>query len=114
MSSAIQEEPKDFYLTVEFEQFTFEIVLNWDEGMGGNYIQSVDKAWTSTAELTLTEATNLTNDDSRIQDAIDLAIEQKYEEEINDYLIAFFGEDVEDDDQDAALEEWRERVGHRY
>lgn len=101
------------YATVKFCQFYFEVVAEYN-AENETVQQSIDAAYTKNGEtvtnFTLTEAHDLLKQNSvlnaHVQAKLDELSDEMYDE-LNELEEA-------QDDEDTALEAWRERVGHRY
>lgn len=101
--------------TIQFCQFYFELFVEFDES-NGLVSQSINKAYTKNGDkvrnFSLTESYDLLKQNAELQKAVNNALDG-LAEELYEVLLEL--EDEEDDNaDDAALEAWRERVGHRY
>jgi len=104
---------QDRYATVQFCQFYFEVVVEYNTE-NDTVQQSIDAAYTKNGEVvtsfTLTEAHELLKNNSVLNAHVQAKLD-----ELSDLMYEELNELEDDqDDQDTALEAWRERVGYRY
>jgi len=104
---------QDRYATVQFCQFYYEVVAEYN-AENETVQQSIDAAYikngNKVTELSITEAHDLLKQNNILKAHVQAKLDE-LSDAMYDELNAL---EEAQDDEDTALEAWRERVGHRY